>query len=49
MTQMKKTKTKTGEISGKKELNEIKASKLPNTEFKTMVVRMPKELRTSTA
>ena len=31
------------------ELNEMEASKLPDTEFKTMVIRMLKELRTSTA
>ena len=33
-----------GEISRKKELNEMEASKLPDTELKTMVIRMLKEL-----
>ena len=33
--------------SPEKELNEMEASKLPDTEFKTMVIRMFNELRTS--
>ena len=32
------------EKSPEKELNEMKASKLPDTEFKAMVIRMLKEL-----
>ena len=32
------------EKSSEKELNEMEASKLPNTEFKIMVTRMLKEL-----
>ena len=32
------------EKSPQKELNEIKASKLPDTEFKTMVIRILKKL-----
>ena len=35
------------EKSPEKELNEMEASKLPDTEFKTMVIRVLKELRTS--
>ena len=38
---------RTGEIS-RKTLNEMEASKLPDTEFKT-IMRTLKELRTSTA
>ena len=33
------------EKSPEKELNEMEESKLPDTEFKTMVIRMLKELR----
>ena len=32
-----------------KELNEMKASNLSDTEFKTLVIRMLKKLRTSAA
>ena len=32
------------EKSPEKELNEMEANKLPDTEFKTMVIRMLKEL-----
>ena len=35
---------RTGEISRKKELNEMEASKLPIREFKTMIIRLLKEL-----
>ena len=37
------------EKSPEKELNEMEVSKLPDTEFKTMAIKMLKELRTSTA
>lgn len=38
-------KEKKGENSKKRELIEIKASNLPDTEFKTLIIRMLKELR----
>lgn len=33
------------EKSSEKELNETEANNLPDTEFKTMVIRIPKKLR----
>ena len=42
--QKNKSQMKEQEKSQEKELNEIEASKLPDTEFKTIVKRMLKEL-----
>ena len=44
MRQKNWSQIKEGDKSPEKELNEIEASKLPDTEFKTMVIRMLKEL-----
>ena len=42
--QRKRSTVEEEEESPKKELSEMEASKLPGTEFKTMVIRMLKEL-----
>ena len=45
MWKQKMQQMKGQQKSPEKELNEIEVGNLPGTEFKTIVIRMPKELR----